>query len=239
VIDEAERGAPDGPEWRRSWRKRALVAVIAGVGVPLLRLLASTWRVEIVGGDHLAAAIGAGPDRCIYAIWHGRILGCMWCWRDRGLVVVTSENFDGEWIARVIQRFGFGVARGSSTRGGAKALRQLLRTLREAPAGFTVDGPRGPRGIAQPGVVWLAKATGHPVVCMHSEADRAWTVGSWDRTQIPKPFSRLVMAVAPGLRVAADTDAEGLEAARVAVEARLQQAEGMCRQALAVGGGSR
>jgi len=215
------------------------VALIAGIGAPLLRLLASTWRVEIVGGARLAAAIGDGPDRCIYAIWHGRILGCMWCWRDRGLVVVTSENFDGEWIARIIQRFGFGVARGSSTRGGARALRQLLRTLRGAPAGFTVDGPRGPRGVAQPGVVWLAKATGHPVVCMHSEADRAWTIGSWDRTQIPKPFSRLVLGIAPVLRVAADADAAALEAARVEVEVRLREAEATCRQALATGGESR
>jgi lysophospholipid acyltransferase (LPLAT)-like uncharacterized protein len=239
VIDQAAPDAPPAAEWQHSWRKRAQVALIAGIGAPLLRLLATTWRVEIVGGERLAAAIGGGPDRCIYAIWHGRILGCMWCWRDRGLVVVTSENFDGEWIARIIQRFGFGVARGSSTRGGARALRQLLRTLRDAPAGFTVDGPRGPRGVAQPGVVWLAKATGHPVVCMHSEADRAWTIGSWDRTQIPKPFSRLVMGIAPVLHVAADADAGTLEAARVEVEGRLREAEALCRQALAAGGESR
>ncbi len=223
--------------WRRSWWKRAQVALIAGAIVPVLRLLGRTWRVQIVGEEHLAAAVGGGPDRCIYAIWHGRILGCMWCWRDRGLVVVTSENFDGEWIARVIQRFGFGVARGSSSRGGARALRQLLRTLRQAPAGFTVDGPRGPRGVAQPGVVWIARATGHPVVCMHAEADRAWTIGSWDRTQIPKPFSRVVMSIAPALHVAADAGDDALEAARVAVEGRLQAAEATCRAVLAAGGG--
>ena len=234
-TDDPEAGAP---AWQRSWRKRAEVAAIAGVGTPLLKALARTVTWETVGREHFDAVDRAGVPY-IFAIWHGRILPCMGYFRDRGIVVVTSENFDGEWIARIIQRFGFGVARGSSTRGGARALRQLLRTLRDAPAGFTVDGPRGPRGVAQPGVVWLAKATGHPVVCMHSEADRAWTIGSWDRTQIPKPFSRLVMGIAPVLHVAADADAGTLEAARVEVEGRLREAEALCRRALAAGGESR
>ncbi len=232
MNDQADRARRPEAEWRRSWSKRVQVSVIAGLGAPLLRLLARTWRVEVVGAEHVAAATGGGPDRCIYAIWHGRILPSMWCWRDHGIVVVTSENFDGEWIARIIQRFGFGVARGSSTRGGSRALRELLRTLRHAPAGFTVDGPRGPRGVVQPGVVWLARATGHPIVCLNTEAARSWTVNSWDRAQIPKPFTRVVATVSPAIRVPADADAVRLEAVRLEVEAALGEASRAGQRAL-------
>ena len=226
-----ERDPPGRPEWRRSWRKRAQVALIAGAGAPLLRLLARTWRIETVGAEHLAA-VAPGAAGTIYALWHGRILHCMWYWRDRGIVVVTSENFDGEWIARIIGRFGFGTARGSSSRGGAKALRELLRIGRRSPVAFTVDGPRGPREVVQPGVAWLACATGHAVVCVHAEADRAWTLRSWDRTQIPKPFSRVVMAISPVVQVAPDAGPEALEAARIAVAAALADAARACRRAL-------
>ena len=216
------------PDWRRSWRKRVAVALIAGLGAPLLRLLARTWRVETVGSEHLAGVDGPGT---IYALWHGRILHGLWYWRDRGIVVVTSENFDGEWIARIIRRFGFGTARGSSSRGGARALRELVRVGRKAPVAFTVDGPRGPREVVQPGVAWLAATTGHPVVCLHGEADRAWTLRSWDRTQIPKPFSRMVMAVTVVRMPAAGGDG-AVEAARSAIAAALHDAARASRRAV-------
>jgi lysophospholipid acyltransferase (LPLAT)-like uncharacterized protein len=233
VTGDAQAADRVGPEWRMSWRRRTQAALIAAVGAPLLGLLGRTWRWRTVGAEHLAA-LGPAENR-IYALWHGRILHCLLYWRDQGIVVVTSEHFDGEWIARIIQRFGFGVARGSSTRGGARAIRELLRVAATAPAAFTVDGPRGPRHVAQPGVAWLARATGLPVVCVHAEADRAWTVDSWDRTQIPKPFSRLVMAISPAVRVPRDGGDEAVEAGRQAVEAALRAAEAACARAL--GGG--
>ena len=124
------------------------------------------------------------------AFWHGRILPATYYFRRRGIVVITSENFDGEWIAGIIERFGYGTARGSTSRGARKALLQLTRDMAAGkPAGFTLDGPRGPARVAQPGAVWLAKATGNPVLPFHIEADRHWTLKSWDRTQIPKPFA--------------------------------------------------
>ncbi len=220
------------PAWRQSWRRRAEVAAIAGVGTPALRALGATVRFETVHRERLEAADRSG-ERRIWALWHGRILPCLWYYRHRGIVVVTSENFDGEWIARIIQRFGFGAARGSSSRGGAKALRALLKSVAQQDAAFTVDGPRGPRGVVQPGIAWLAKATGHPIVPVHAEADRHWTLGSWDRTQIPKPGARIVMAIGETIRVARDADAEGVEAARQAVERGLQAAEAASREALA------
>jgi len=223
---------PRTPPWRQSWRQRAQVALIAGLGAPLLRALCGTWRVEIAGAGRLQAIDGAGRP-FILATWHGRILPSVWFWRQRGMVVVISENFDGEWIARIVTRFGYGTARGSSSRGGARAVRQLARAARQSPTAFTVDGPRGPAGVVQPGVVWLAKTTGHAIVPFHAEADRHWTLGSWDRTQIPKPFARVIMAVGEPVRVPADADAAALDQASHVLQLRLQDAERACRQALA------
>ena len=130
------------------------------------------------------------------AFWHGRILPATIYFRDRGIVVITSENFDGEWIAGIIERFGYGTARGSTSRGGRRALIQMMRDMEAGkPTGFTLDGPRGPARVAQPGAVWLSKATGNPVLPFHLEADRHWTINSWDQTQIPKPFSTVALVV--------------------------------------------
>jgi len=233
--------APDDaarPAWQRSWRRRAEVAAIAGLGGPLLGALGRTLRLEAVGHEHLEALDRAG-ERYIVALWHGHILPGMYYFRDRGIVVVTSENFDGEWIARIIRRFGYGAARGSSSRGGARALRVLLKSIAHAPAAFTVDGPRGPRGVAQPGVVWLAKATGHPILPIHAAADRHWTMKSWDQTQVPKPGARVVVAIGPPMRVPRDSDEAGLDTARLALEQALRHAETACAQALARPAGTR
>src|SRR5258706_9887424 len=157
------------------------------------------------------------------AFWHGRILAATYFFRRRGIVVITSENFDGEWIAGIIERFGYGTARGSTSRGGQKALLQLTRDLAAGkPAGFTIDGPRGPARVAQPGAVWLAKATGHPVLPFHLEADRSWALKSWDRTQIPKPFSTVAISIGEPFYVPHDADATALESARQLLEQRLK-----------------
>jgi lysophospholipid acyltransferase (LPLAT)-like uncharacterized protein len=142
--------------------------------------------------------------------------------RDRGIVVITSENFDGEWIARIIRRFGYGTARGSSSRGGAKALVQLRRDMREGrPVAFTVDGPRGPREVAQPGAVWMASATGNPLLPFHIESSSHWTAKSWDRHQVPKPGSVVAVTMGPPIEVPHGADEAAIEAGRVALEAAL------------------
>src|SRR6476659_10038574 len=115
----------------------------------------------------LDAALKSGRQP-IYVCWHGRIFAGMYYFRDRGIVVITSRNFDGEWIAALLGRFGFGTARGSTSRGAARALVQLRRDLNQGrAAAFTVDGPRGPARVAQAGAIWLAGATGHPIVPLH------------------------------------------------------------------------
>jgi lysophospholipid acyltransferase (LPLAT)-like uncharacterized protein len=162
----------------------------------------------------------------VMAFWHGRILPATFYFRRRGIVVITSENFDGEWIARIIERFGYGTARGSTTRGARKAMVQLVRSMKAGkPAGFTLDGPRGPARVAQPGAVWLAGATGNPLLPFHLEASRAWSLRSWDRTQIPKPFALVSIVVGEPMDVAPDATDAQREATRQALEARLAALE--------------
>jgi len=160
------------------------------------------------------------------AFWHGRILPATYYFRRRGIVVITSENFDGEWIAGIIERFGYGTARGSSSRGGRKALLQLKRDMAAGrPAGFTLDGPRGPARVAQPGAVWLASVSGNPVLPFHLEADRHWTVGSWDQTQVPKPYATVAIAMGEPIEVPPGLGEDGIESARQLLESRLRGLE--------------
>ena len=217
-------------DWRRSTSKRAAVSVIAGLGHPLIAALGWTLRWRVEGLGHLDTVRGSGRQP-IFAFWHGRILPATLHFRRQGIVVITSENFDGEWIARIIERFGFGTARGSTSRGARRAMLQLVRALdRGRAAAFTVDGPRGPARVAQPGAVWLARTTGHPVLPFHIEASSHWTMRSWDQTQIPKPFSLVALAIGEPLDVRADTPDAGLDAAGRELERRLTALEARAHQ---------
>jgi lysophospholipid acyltransferase (LPLAT)-like uncharacterized protein len=197
-------------------------ALIASVGYRLIAALGATLRWRTEGLEHLRdAAPRQRPP--IMAFWHGRILPATYYFRRRGIVVITSENFDGEWIAGIIERFGYGTARGSTSHGGTKALLRLKREMAAGQAaGFTLDGPRGPACVAQPGALWLAKVTGNPVVPFHLEADRYWTLNSWDRTQIPRPFSTVAIAMGTPIESAPQADASQIELARQDVEASLR-----------------
>jgi lysophospholipid acyltransferase (LPLAT)-like uncharacterized protein len=206
------------------------VGVISGLGYPLLAALGSTYRFTVDGIEHLRAAEAMGQP--IHAFWHGRILpGTIW-FRRRGIVVITSENFDGEWIARIIQRFGYGTARGSSSRGAQRALLQLVRDVRNKPVAFTLDGPRGPARVAQPGAVWLSKATGQPVIPFHLEADRYWTMRSWDRTQIPKPRAHVALSFAEPFVVPWSAGGEELAQWNRRLETALSGCEERCLDVL-------
>jgi lysophospholipid acyltransferase (LPLAT)-like uncharacterized protein len=200
------------------------VAAIAGIGVPLIAALGSSLNWKVEGLEHLDFE-GSGR-RPIMAFWHGRVLTATYFFRGRRIVVMISENFDGEWIARIIERFGFLTSRGSSSRGGRRALLQLKRNMDEGrPAGFAVDGPRGPARVVQPGAVWLAKLSGNPVVPFHMEASSYWSMNSWDRTQVPRPFSTVALVVGSPIGVPGDADAAGLEMKRVEVEQSLFELE--------------
>jgi lysophospholipid acyltransferase (LPLAT)-like uncharacterized protein len=215
----------DGPEWRQSRRKRAEVAAIVTLGYPVVRALTSTWTWKVSGAEHLDAITAAGHQP-ILALWHGRILAATPYFQRRGIVAMASENFDGEWIARLLGKFGYSAARGSTSRRGSAALRQLVRDVKAHGVAFTVDGPRGPAEVAQFGAVWLARATGQPLLPFHSEAASSWTLNSWDRTQIPKPFTTVAFAIAAPMYVPRDADDRALEEWRQ----RLQQSLATCRQ---------
>jgi len=211
--------------WRTSRWKRIQAAAIAAAGYPVIAALGHTLRWRVSGLQHLDAIRAAGHQP-VMAFWHGRILPATVYFRRRGIVVITSDNFDGEWIARIIERFGYGTARGSTSNGGRRALLQLVREMKAGKAaGFTLDGPRGPAKVAQPGAVWLAMATGNPLLPFHLEASSSWTVRSWDRTQIPKPFSTVALAVGAPLYVEPGAPEPALEAARLELQRRLAAAE--------------
>jgi lysophospholipid acyltransferase (LPLAT)-like uncharacterized protein len=202
-------------------RKHIEAAVISAVGVPVLEAIGATYNWIERGTEHLDAIKRSGRPP-IYALWHGRIMPGTVYLRDRGIVVMTSENFDGEWVARIIRRFGYDTARGSTSRNGAKALVQLRRDMREGrPVAFTVDGPRGPAHVAQLGAVWLASATGNPILPLHLEAAEAWTLSSWDHHQIPKPGTDVVVTMGPPIEVPPQADAPTIEAGRLELEAAL------------------
>ena len=215
-----------------SRRKRFEAAAIAAVGLPVVEALGATYHWRESGAGHFAAVQAAGQQP-ILALWHGRIMAATLYFRDRGIVAMTSENFDGEWVARLMRRFGYQAARGSTSRGGARALVQLRRELSAGfPAAFTVDGPRGPARVAQPGAVWLASATGHPIVPFHIEAARFWTVKSWDSQQVPKPGSEVAIAVGEPMYVAPRLEAAAIDRARVDLQRRLADLEVVARRLL-------
>lgn len=209
------------PAWRASRSKRFQAAAIGALGAPLVSLLGATWRWTVEGGEHLDA-IAASGRLPIIACWHGRILPAVVFFRHRGFAVMVSENFDGEWISRIIHRLGYTTARGSTSRGGARALVQMRREMASGhPAAFTVDGPRGPAWVVQPGAVWLAKATGHPILPFHLEAADAWPTRSWDGGEVPRPFTHVAMVMGAPLEVSGDADEVTLEVKRQALETSL------------------
>ena len=212
-------------DWRASRSKRIQAHLISILGYRLVQLLGSTLRWKTDGLQHFDAIV-AGGHQPVMAFWHGRILPATFYFRRRGIVVITSENFDGEWIARIIERFGYGTARGSTSRGAKRAMLRLVREMRAGhAAGFTVDGPRGPARVVQPGAVWLASATGNPVLPFHLEASSHWTMSSWDRTQVPKPFAEVSLVIGEPLPVPHDLDDRGIEKARETLQTKLLELE--------------
>ena len=189
----------------------------------LIRLVGRTVRFRVEGWEHWEEASRDG-GLPIYAFWHDRVFLATYFWRRRRIVVMTSQSFDGEYIARFIQRFGYGAARGSSTRGGVGALVEMVRLVRAGcPTAFTIDGPRGPRHEAKMGAMLLAKKTGQAVLPFSVNAERFWEIPSWDRFQIPKPFTRATVRIAPPIRVPANADDALIESKREELQRALDE----------------
>lgn len=198
----------DNPRKFTCWQ-RIQIFVATWVGYAAVALIGRSVRWKVQGWENWEAAQRAGKG-IIYTFWHHEIFSATWFWRKRGIVVMTSQNFDGEYIARTIRKHGYGAARGSSSRGAVRALVEMRRALRQGrDAAFTIDGPRGPRFVAKPGAVSLAKATGAAILCFHIAPRGAWVSRkSWDRTEFPRPFTRAAVFIAPPIFVAAHADDE-------------------------------
>lgn len=163
-----------------------------------------------------------GGSPVIYALWHGRLLVPLFCRRNRGVNVLVSEHRDGEIIASSLDAAGFRSVRGSTTRGGAKALAKLVRLVNAGEkAAFTPDGPRGPRWHFQSGAVYLAAKTGVPIIPITGSVRRAHYFRSWDSFQLPMPFTRGILLVGEPYRVTGGLDEENIEHHRLELERRL------------------
>src|SRR5205807_7050600 len=195
------------------FKERLLIRIADLVFFILIKLIAGTVRFQIEGWENWEAASREGKIP-IYTFWHNRVFLATYFWQRRRIVVLTSQSFDGEYIARFIQRFGYGTVRGSSTRGAVGALVEMVRLMRAGcPAAFTIDGPKGPRYVAKMGAVLLAKKTGNPILPFTITAERFWQVKkSWDGFQTPKPFTRARAIIAPPIYVPSDAADEVLEA---------------------------
>ena len=159
------------------------------------------------GGSEYLDEIHRSGARAIFTCWHGRIFPATWYWRNRGIVVMTSLNFDGEYIARCIRRLGYGAARGSSSRAGFRAVAEMVRDVRAGrDIGFTIDGPRGPRYVAKQGPAILARKTGAAIFCFHVAMKNRIQLNSWDQFQIPLPFTRAKLLQAAPIWIRSDAD---------------------------------
>ncbi len=192
------------------WRTRAAIVL----GGAVLRLLGTTWRVRVHGHEALLARpAGTGP--VVFTLWHGQMLPLLWGHPFRTGVII-SEHKDGEIISRIVAMFGMFGVRGSSSRGGTRALLEAAQVVkRGTDMAFTPDGPRGPRHSFAPGALILAHRAEVPIVTITGHVDRKWQLGSWDGFEIPKPFARVTVLYGaprvlddPDVRTASERTAE-------------------------------
>lgn len=193
VITENTENAEARPQRKFTLRQQIIIFVVSWAAWLIIHLIGLTLRWQ----ESLEE--GAPREPCppmMGVFWHRCVIPGLWIYRKWRLAVMTSLSFDGEIIARVIEKFGFTPVRGSSSQGGMRALAEMQRVIEQGryPI-FTIDGPRGPRYVAKFGPVLLARATGAPIYCIHFAVDRAWVLNSWDRMIIPKPFARVVIRV--------------------------------------------
>lgn len=199
-------------------------ALASAVGGGLLTGILRSARWEVWGSEHFEGWWGMGKP-VIFTLWHGRLIPCSYYYRHRGLATLISRHRDGDLIARVVERWwGYRAVRGSSSRGGAPALRQIVRLLRDGTAvALTPDGPRGPRQTMKLGPLLAAQMAGVPIIPSTAGASRGWWIEGWDRFLIPRPFSRAIVAMGEPLHVPAEAGAQELAALASDLEGRMNE----------------
>ena len=181
------------------WRERS--ALFLGRG--FLNVLARTWRIRVINGEAVRN-LRASELPFIFALWHGHLLPLLWHHRDEGVKVLISEHRDGELVARAAESLGYGLIRGSTTRGADRALISLVRELQAGhEVAITPDGPKGPAGKFAPGALIAAQRSGSFILPVAASASRSWRLKSWDKFMIPKPFARVTVAYGPPTKILA------------------------------------
>jgi len=206
------------------WHRRLQIPIIAAIVFSIIRVLGPTLRYEFVG-QRFPNKFWADKTPCIWAFWHRVIIPISWHGHNRGIVVMNTTAFDGQWTRKVIEWLGFGTAQGSSSRGGLRGLVVMAKRIREGwDCAFTIDGPRGPRYVAKVGPVLLARMTGAPIVVFHMGVDRGKTMEkTWDHFLLPGLFARTVMIGAPPIYVPQDADAEMIKAKHEEMQRELER----------------
>lgn len=214
----------------RTWWFRLTVAAGGWLAAGVLRALGATWRVRQVADDDPLAR----GEPAIGALWHGALFPAAWRFRDLGAAIPVSRSRDGDRIVAVLDRLGYGPSpRGSSSRGGPGALAGAIRAAREGRViGVLCDGPRGPARRCKPGVLAIARATGLPLHPVAIAARPALTFPSWDRTVLPLPFARVLVAGGAPIPVPADAGREELERLRQALEQELERLQHLAESEL-------
>jgi len=209
-----------------TFSQRLALAVIPRVVWALLRLIGLTWRFEVIAEEGVTPVLfGEKPGPEIYCFWHQCVLPCTVYFRHSRAVILISRSFDGELITRILRMFGYDAVRGSSTRGGREGLLGLAHVIKHGnTAIFTADGPLGPIYRTKMGPIKLAQMTGAPIGAFHLEPEHAWTMGSWDRFLVPKPFTRIAVSWAQWTHVPADCPDGELETKREELNAALERA---------------
>lgn len=190
-----------------SLRQRLSLWLVTQASYAAISLIGPTLRYSISWEEPLSNPQATYEPQVIYSFWHRAVFAGAWFWRNVGAAVMVSRSFDGEYIARAIEKLGFVAVRGSSTRGGAQALLGLKSQLEKGnPVVFTIDGPRGPKYVAKQGPVLLSRASAHPMAAFYVAIDDPWVLNTWDALIIPKPFSKALVRFSKKIQVPANAD---------------------------------
>jgi lysophospholipid acyltransferase (LPLAT)-like uncharacterized protein len=221
--DQIQQAYKIQPLSRYSLKERMLIRTVGMALYLVVSAIGKTLKYEVEGLENFEI-IGADGKIPIYTFWHNRIFAGTYFFRNRGIVVMSSLSFDGEYTGRFIKRMGFGTVRGSSTRGAISAIIEMIRLMKKGvPTAFSIDGPKGPKYVAKLGACLLAKKTGNPMMPFVVECEKYWEIKSWDRLQIPKPFSRVKVIIEKPIYLAADAGDTEIEASRAELETRLNE----------------
>ena len=225
AVNSSKTSAIHGqqPEQTFTLTQRLALGLISWLGILAIAVIGPTLRVTVSMEE---GARGFDPGQpAVGVFWHRCVFAAAWIFRKLGIAVMTSRSYDGEYIARIIEHFGFQAVRGSSSKGAVRALLGMHSVVEQGhTVAFTIDGPRGPRYVAKPGPALLARNTQVPIIAFHLACGSAWVLKSWDRFMIPKPFSRVVVRFSRPISVEPNADGDYLERKREEMQAALDRA---------------